>query len=81
MGNEEIIRDFSGKILGYVETDKNGDKIIRDFYRRILGYYDKNLNVTRNFYRTIIARGDAGVGLIYAEEEKRKAEEKSRQKR
>lgn len=71
MNNEEIIRDFYGRIIGYVETEKSGDKIFRDFYRRILGYYDKKLNVTRDFYKRIVARGDAGVGLIYAENEKK----------
>ena len=75
MGSEEIIRDYSGRIIGYVETEANGDKIFRDFYRRILGYYDKALNLTRDFYKRIVARGDAGVGLIYAEEEKRKAQQ------
>lgn len=71
MNNEEIIRDFYGRIIGYVQTEKSGDKIFRDFHRRILGYYDKKLNVTRDFYKRIIARGDAGVGLIYAENEKK----------
>lgn len=81
MGSEEIIRDYSGRIIGYVETEANGDKIFRNFYRRILGYYDKQLNLTRDFYRRIIARGDAGVGLIYAEAEKEKAAEQARRRK
>ena len=72
MNEETIIRDYYGRIIGYVETEPNGDKIFRDFYRRILGKYNKALNVTRDFYGRIVARGDAGTGLIYAEEEKRK---------
>lgn len=58
MKNIETIRDFYGKIIGYIETDAQGNKIIRDFYRKILGRYDKKHNVTRDFYNRIIARGD-----------------------
>lgn len=76
MNKEDVIRDYYGKILGYVETTPSGDKVFRDFYRRILGYYDKSLNLTRDFYKRVIARGDAGIGLIYAEEEKRKLKNK-----
>ena len=75
MNREEIIKDFYGRILGYVEIEPNGNKIFKDFYRRILGRYDKALNATKDFYGRIIAKGDAGVGLIYAEEERRKAQQ------
>ena len=67
----ETIRDFSGRILGYVETDSSGNKTVRDFYNRILGYYDAKLNVTRDFYNRVVARGDAAVGLIYQEVNKK----------
>lgn len=70
--NKETIRDFYNRIIGYVETDDQGNKTIRDFYNRILGYYDARQNVTRDFYNRIVARGDASVGLIYAEEAKNK---------
>lgn len=68
----ETIRDFGGRILGYVETDSNGNKTVRDFYNRILGYYDAKLNVTRDFYNRVVSRGDAAVGLIYQEANKKK---------
>ena len=73
---KEAIRDFTNRIIGYVETDENGNKTARDFYNRILGYYDAKLNVTRDFYNRIVARGDAVVGLIYEEEAKHEAERK-----
>lgn len=60
----QTIRDFSGIIVGYIETDEKGDKIVRDFYRVVLGKYDKKNNVTRDFYGRIIARGDASASLI-----------------
>lgn len=64
MKQTQIIRNYYNQILGYIETDKNGDKIVRDFYRRILGRYDAKLDVTRDFYNRIIAKGDATASLI-----------------
>lgn len=61
---EEIIKDFYGRILGYVQTQPNGDQIGKDFYRRIVGYYDKRTNTTKDFYRRVVARGNALVSLI-----------------
>lgn len=60
----QIIRDFSGRIVGYIETDSQGNKIIRDFYKVILGKYDKKSNITRDFYGKILARGDISSSLI-----------------
>lgn len=64
--DKEAIRDFYGRIIGWVETKPNGDKIIRDFYGKIKGRYDKQLNVTRDFYGKIIGRGDLTSSLIYS---------------
>lgn len=38
---KEIIKDFKGFIIGWVETDSNGNKTVKDFKGFILGYYDK----------------------------------------
>ena len=61
---EETIRDFSGRIIAYIETKPNGDKVVKAFSRRILGYYYKNRNATTDFYGKIIARGDCCGMLI-----------------
>ena len=61
---EQTIRDFTGKIIGYIEIDNKGNKTIRNFYREILGYYDAQQDVTRDFYRRIIARGDCS-GMLF----------------
>lgn len=61
---EEIIKDYYGRIIGYVQTQPNGDKIGKDFYHRVVGYYDKRTNTTKDFYRRVVARGDALVSLI-----------------
>lgn len=63
--SKQTIRKFNGAILGYVETDKNGDKQVRDFYGRILGYYDKKTDTTRDFYGRILSNGDTVSGLLY----------------
>ena len=64
---KEYIRDFYGRILGTIEIDNKGNKTIRDFWGRILGYYDKDNNVTRDFYKRVIGRGDQASSLIYRE--------------
>ena len=61
---DTIIRDSYGKIIGKIEMKSNGDKIVKDFYGRILGRYDKQCNVTRNFYGIIIAKGDV-CGILF----------------
>ena len=55
---KEIIRDFYGKIIGYIETQPNGDKVVRDFGGVILGYYRKSQDVTTTFMGQIVAKGD-----------------------
>ncbi len=58
------IRDFTGKIIGFIETDTLGNKIVRDFYGRIVGKYDKKTDTTRDFYGRIIARGDQSPMML-----------------
>ena len=61
---KETIREFNGKIRGYIETEGNGNQIARDFYGRIVGKYDANEDVTRDFYGRILTRGNTVVSLI-----------------
>lgn len=63
--SKEPIRLFNGKIIGYLETDKDGNQQARDFYGKILGTYDKQFNVTRDFYGKILGKGNQVVGLIW----------------
>lgn len=63
--SKEPIRQFSGKIIGYLETDKDGNQQARDFYGKILGTYDKKFNVTRDFYGKIVGKGNQVIGLIW----------------
>lgn len=63
--SKEPVRLFSGKIIGYIETDKDGNQQARDFYGKILGTYDKQFNVTRNFYGRILGKGNQVSGLVW----------------
>lgn len=63
--SKEPVRLFSGKIIGYIETDAKGNQMARDFYGRILGTYDKQFNVTRDFYGRIISKGNQVAGMIW----------------
>lgn len=61
---KEAVRDFYGRILGYVDTDAQGNKTATDFYGRVLGFYKKNTNVTTDFYGRVLTNGDTVIGLI-----------------
>ena len=58
------IREFSGKVLGYIEIDGSGNKTVKDFYGKILGYYDKQQDATKLFSGWVIARGDV-TGIFF----------------
>lgn len=62
----EDIRDFYGRIIGYLDKRPNGDVVAHDFYGRILGTYDKGLNATKDFYGRILTSGDTTSGLVLA---------------
>lgn len=63
--SKEPVREFNGKIMGWIETDRDGNQQVRDFYGRIQGTYDKKMNVTRDFYGRIITQGNTCLGLLY----------------
>ena len=59
------VRDFYGKILGYIEIDgTTGIHTIRNFYMKILGRYDPKDNKTRDFFGRVIGEGDLSGMLI-----------------
>ena len=55
---EVTIKDWRGKIIGYIRTDRNGDKIVQDFSRKVLGRYDHQTDTTREFSGRVVAQGD-----------------------
>lgn len=64
MAQKEPIKDWTGKILGFVETDGSGNKVLRDFYGRILGKYNKSRDITQDFYGRQVGKGDVLMTLL-----------------
>lgn len=72
---KEKIRDEKGMILGFIDTDSNGNTKVTNFQGFILGGYDSRLNVTRRTSGWIIGKGNQSSRLIYeniAEEQAKK---------
>ena len=63
--SKDKIKDHTGRIVGWIETDHLGNKVAKDFYGRVKGRYFKMPNLTKDFYGKIVAQGDATVGLLY----------------
>ena len=59
------IKDFYGKVIGFLEEDNNGNQRMKDFYGRIVGTYDKNTNKTKDFYGRIVGQGNMLTMLLY----------------
>lgn len=73
MANDRTaIKDFYGRILGYLTPKDGGDIQATDFYGRILGFYRKGQNNTVDFYGRIIGSGDLTSALIYQNAEAHK---------
>ena len=64
MESRVAIKDFYGRILGWIITSPNGDKRITDFSGRILGFYRANYDHTTDFYGRIIGNGDQLTSLL-----------------
>lgn len=63
--SKEFVKDWTGKVIGSIDTQPNGDKIVRDFYGRVKGTYVKRLNITKDFYGHQVGKGDQSMGLLY----------------
>ena len=65
MIQKDRIKDWTGKIIGIIETDTvTGNKTIKDWQGRILGRYIKKFNHTQDFYGRIVAKGDQSSMLL-----------------
>ena len=60
----ETIKTWSGIILGYVDTEPNGDAVAKAFDGRILGYYKKSNNMTTDFSGKFLYQGNCVTALI-----------------
>lgn len=65
MIQRDKIKDWTGKIIGIIETDTvSGNKVIKDWHGRILGRYIKKINQTQDFYGRLVAKGDQSAMLL-----------------
>lgn len=68
---EDYIKEFSGRIIGIIRTEDNGDQAAIDFpSRRILGFYRAKYNHTTDFAGRVVAQGNSVVNFIYQEKAK-----------
>lgn len=72
MIQRERIKDWTGKLIGFIDTDPEGNKVIRDFYGRIKGKYNKRLNITQDFYGRTVAKGDQSAMMLTYENKLKK---------
>ena len=62
----EYIKDTGGKILGFVETDSQGNKTAKTKEGKILGYYKAKFNTTTTPSGKIVSQKDSVVSLIFS---------------
>lgn len=60
----EAIKDFYGKMLGFIETKPNGDQVITDFNGRMLGFYRAGPDHITDFNGRILGRGNLLMTLL-----------------
>ena len=60
----EVIKDASGRKIGSVDRDNQGNEIVKDFYGRVVARYTKSTNQTRDFYGRLVAWGNVASGLL-----------------
>ena len=61
---KETISLWGGTIIGYIETDSNGDAKATDWFGKILGFYKKKNNTTTDWFGKILYKGNCLSSLI-----------------
>ena len=62
----EAIRTWGGIIIGFLDTESNGDVTAREWSGAILGFYKKSRNQTTDFFGRILYTGNCTSALIIA---------------
>lgn len=60
----QVLKNFSGKIIGFIDIKSNGDQELKNYSGKILGTFVKGGNVTRDFSGKILFQGNALTALI-----------------
>ena len=63
----EAVKDWTGKILGWVDTDNKGNQIVYNFGLRVLAKYDAYNDWTTDFAGKVLSRGNTAIAYIYKE--------------
>ena len=58
------IKDFYGRILGYIQIENDGRQKAFDWKGRLLGTYYPDRNTTNDFYGRVVFKGNAIASLI-----------------
>ena len=65
------LKDYYGKVYGYMHTQSSGDIWCCDFYGKMVEKYIKSL-VTRDFYGRTVSSGNALAALLSSIEQQTK---------
>ena len=63
----EAVKDWTGKILGWVDTDSKGNQIVYNFGLRVLAKYDAYNDRTTDFAGKVLSHGNTAIAYIYKE--------------
>lgn len=64
--SRQNVKDFYGRILGYIQTESDGRQKAFDYKGRLLGTYYPDRNTTNDFYGRVMFKGNAISSLIPA---------------
>lgn len=59
-----ILRDANGNVIGFVDTEDNGNKVLRDRNGNILGFYQTLFDMTRDANGNTVGFGDILLTLL-----------------
>ena len=60
----QVLKTFSGKIIGYIDMKSNGDQELKNYTGIILGRYLKDKDVTQNYSGKILTQGNTLTMLL-----------------
>ncbi|MCQ2792029.1 MAG: hypothetical protein MJ208_00735 [Bacilli bacterium] len=58
------LKDNHYNIIGYIDTESNGNKTLRDKHYNILGYYKASSNITQDSHYNTVGHGDILTTLL-----------------
>ena len=61
----EPVKDWTGKVLGFVDTDKFGNQTVKNFGGKVLAFYDAKRDVTTDFAGKVLSKGNTAISYIY----------------